>query len=164
MQEPKWIEWYAGERPVSGDTPVEVRYRNGSTEMRNARKLGWAISGGDFDIVAYRVVGDIESALAIITAAGGIVTFPEPKKRMVRITIDVPEPMTEAPELDDDYWYVDLACFEIQITGWESLDEEHALLAAGLCYATEADAQAALDAWAKRTVTPLMSCTQGEPS
>lgn len=52
-----WIAWGGGECPVSGDTRVEVRLRDGDLLRVNAGNAWWGqycISG---DIIAYRVVG-----------------------------------------------------------------------------------------------------------
>lgn len=98
---------------------------------------------------------DIESALAALTAAGYSIQPPEPKRRIVRITIDVPEPMTQAPEVGDTFWYPQMGWDELDCDEWTDTGGDGPRLAAGLCYASQADAQAFLDAWARRSVVPV---------
>ena len=56
----EWIEWNGGECPVSPETKVEVRFRNGIVCAQcPAVKWYWDCEGGyDLDIVAYRVVAE----------------------------------------------------------------------------------------------------------
>lgn len=56
-----WMPWSGGENPT-GDTAVEVRYRNGETEERAASRFGWTHWAdpdrptlGVYDIIAFRL-------------------------------------------------------------------------------------------------------------
>lgn len=55
-----WIVWNGGVSPVSPNTIVEVRYRNGESEGGlPARRFGWDHWGSDrggWDIISYRIV------------------------------------------------------------------------------------------------------------
>lgn len=159
MQEPQWIEWSGGDCPVSANTLIEAKGKTGDITKDTASGFDWQWDGASYDIAAYRVLPptkfDIQAALATLTAAGYTMTPREPAKRMVRITIDVPEPMTEAPEVGADYWRVVVGNKAPNALDWDGYDWELRWLKAGICYDNEADAQAALDAWAKRTVVPL---------
>lgn len=65
---PQWIPWLGGNRPVPGDTPVEVRLRDGSEHAEDlAREWIWAHNGWNSDIVAYRVL----STPGVVTDAVG---------------------------------------------------------------------------------------------
>lgn len=53
-----WIEWGGGDCPVSGDTVVEVKYRNplpGHINNRQACYFPWSHEDDDGDIIAYRM-------------------------------------------------------------------------------------------------------------
>lgn len=53
-----WIEWGGGGCPVSGDTVVEVKYRNplhGHINNRQACYFSWSHEDDDGDIIAYRL-------------------------------------------------------------------------------------------------------------
>lgn len=82
-----WIAWSGGENPV-GEMAVEVRYRNGETETRDARRFGWthwskgSISGiGRYDILAFRLaapsverdLGSSPAATPTVQADGAVV-------------------------------------------------------------------------------------------
>lgn len=55
--EPEWIEWYGGARPVAGYAVVEVKFRNwAGPHVIDAGFHKWEHSYGDKDIVAYRVL------------------------------------------------------------------------------------------------------------
>ena len=51
-----WITWNGGECPVSGDTVVETRFWDDSTDITEAGNLRWSHINSIGDIVAYRVV------------------------------------------------------------------------------------------------------------
>lgn len=51
-----WIEWNGGERPVQGDTFVEVKCRDDATDRDKASAYYWHHNGDYCDIVAYRVI------------------------------------------------------------------------------------------------------------
>lgn len=53
---PMWIEWRgeSGEPPVGAGGAVEVRLRNGDTEIAPAGDFAWRHYGNDYDIVAWR--------------------------------------------------------------------------------------------------------------
>jgi hypothetical protein len=54
-----WIEWEGGVCPVREDTPVEVRYANGSIKsVRPADHYEWEHECDDFNVVAYRIAKD----------------------------------------------------------------------------------------------------------
>ncbi len=54
-----WIEWAGGERPVTPDTRVQIRFRSGGTRTRRAGdSLSWDHGGehpSKYDVVAYRI-------------------------------------------------------------------------------------------------------------
>lgn len=53
-----WIDWQGGECPVSGDTVVEVKYRNplpGHINNGQACYFSWSHEDDDGDIIAYRL-------------------------------------------------------------------------------------------------------------
>jgi hypothetical protein len=55
-----WIEWAGGEMPVDSAQAVTVRLRHGKSSvlwpLMHAPSLSWVHTGGDGDIIAYRVV------------------------------------------------------------------------------------------------------------
>jgi hypothetical protein len=63
-----WIEWNGGERPVGWEDIVEVRFRDGTTDISmagdfcplippsNAHNDNWVHGDSMDDIIAYRVV------------------------------------------------------------------------------------------------------------
>jgi len=53
----EWIQWHGGECPVARDASLSIRFRDGC-EMPGAGddSLRWSHSGGNGDIVAYRIV------------------------------------------------------------------------------------------------------------
>ena len=51
-----WITWNGGECPVSGDTVVETRFWDDSTDITEAGNLRWEHSNIFGDILAYRIV------------------------------------------------------------------------------------------------------------
>lgn len=61
----EWIEWDGGECPVAPDVMVCIKFRDGNDFFADdKRALGavdwtpnWHHSGGDSDIIAYRVIG-----------------------------------------------------------------------------------------------------------
>lgn len=50
-----WIPWSGGECPLAYITPVEVKLRNGETEMNQAAGFVWRHDGASFDIIAFRL-------------------------------------------------------------------------------------------------------------
>ena len=54
--ESDWIEWGGGECPVELDVIVEYKLRSDCRNTRVARYLFWIHDGGDYDIIAYRIV------------------------------------------------------------------------------------------------------------
>lgn len=57
-----WIAWNGGERPVDGETRVEVRFRNNSRDANVARgyRWNWENMSKHVDIIAYRVIKEGE--------------------------------------------------------------------------------------------------------
>lgn len=53
-------------------------------------------------------------------------------------------PMTEAPEVGSEYWVIYLK--EVSLQQWDGSEIDHRWLAEGICFRTEADARAALQA------------------
>ena len=52
-----WVEWAGGDIPVQWDTPVELRFPDGATQLRShAGNIRWAHWGDNGDVTAYRVV------------------------------------------------------------------------------------------------------------
>lgn len=54
-----WIAWGGGECPVDGEVAVEIKFRNGAAggvTQQRAITYRWTDEGGDWDIIAYRVV------------------------------------------------------------------------------------------------------------
>lgn len=49
-----WIKWNDGECPVEEDALVDVEFRNGLRDVRQAFGLRWNHNGSDGDIIAYR--------------------------------------------------------------------------------------------------------------
>lgn len=161
MTEPQWIEHDGSAGcPVLAGSDCEVMFRSGPIRRDTApERWRWGRLNGSSDITHYRLHAspktDIEKALATLTAAGYSVTPPEPTKRMVRITIDVPEPLMAAPKHGSDYFAASFAFGRPMLSEWYGEEVDSLRLAAGVCYANAADAQAFLDGWAKRTVVPL---------
>lgn len=64
----EWIEWNGGDRPVSSETRVAIKTRNGMVEPEvMAHRLKWSHSREDsgaarYDIIAYRVLPPPPSA------------------------------------------------------------------------------------------------------
>lgn len=58
----EWIEWKGGSQPVSDETQVEVRTRDGSSAKVLADVWYWDHGGDASDIVAYRVVQEAPKA------------------------------------------------------------------------------------------------------
>lgn len=52
-----WIEWIGGECPVSEETIVDIKYRDGDIDLIcHPLDCGWSHEYGAADIVAYRIV------------------------------------------------------------------------------------------------------------
>ncbi len=51
-----WVEWKGGEFPLPKDRAVEFQLRSGSRGEGVAENYWWHHEGGDYDIIAYRVV------------------------------------------------------------------------------------------------------------
>lgn len=51
-----WIEWNGGECPVSGNTIVQIKMRDGVKDRDLAKSYSWSNFGIDGDIIAYRIV------------------------------------------------------------------------------------------------------------
>lgn len=53
----EWIEWKGGECPVSGETEIVAKYKDGQMEVCPARafRWDWKYNGTGGDIVAYRL-------------------------------------------------------------------------------------------------------------
>ena len=51
-----WIEWKGGECPVSGNTIVQIKMRDGVKDRDLAKSYSWRNFGIDGDIIAYRIV------------------------------------------------------------------------------------------------------------
>lgn len=58
----EWIEWKGGHRPVSPNTMVEVRLRDGElkAEIGEAVEFDWQHEIMDDDIIAYRIIWRLE--------------------------------------------------------------------------------------------------------
>ena len=69
-QESEWIEWKGGPKaPVSEDTEVEVRYKNGDTYTDIANIFTWWHDGNPDDIIAYKIIdkeGEQEEVEAVL--------------------------------------------------------------------------------------------------
>lgn len=52
----QWVPHNGGPMPVSADTLVEVRYRDGSYDADNGEAFDWSHGPNDYDVIAYRVV------------------------------------------------------------------------------------------------------------
>ncbi len=50
-----WIEWGGGECPVAAQVWVEIRLRDGETEVLRARSCDWRHEVMYDDIIAYRI-------------------------------------------------------------------------------------------------------------
>ncbi len=55
-KKPKWIKWEGGKMPCAASDFVEIRTRAGWTEESAGSGFFWPHDGGDYDIVAYRVI------------------------------------------------------------------------------------------------------------
>lgn len=99
-----WIEWHGGECPVSPETLVEIRYRNGVVGLAYAADRWWRHDIGSGDIVEYRIVteqADLEAAEKLLLANGYIIVPPARP-----LTFEDVVPMTEAPPDGTVYWVV----------------------------------------------------------
>lgn len=58
--EGEWIEWGGGKQPVPSSTPVEVKFRGGTTNREDAAGgWSWECTPDDprfYDIIAYRII------------------------------------------------------------------------------------------------------------
>lgn len=60
-----WRDHSGGACPTHGDATVRVRFRNGRESAEYAAKgLVWTYRGGDFDIVAFKVLSVPEEIAA----------------------------------------------------------------------------------------------------
>ena len=100
-----WIKWGGGKRPVPPDTLVEVKLRDGFSELAHpADDYYWKHDGDCFDIVKYRAVTEqaaLEAAEKLLRDNGCTVTPPARP-----LTFEDVVPMTEAPPEGTYYWLV----------------------------------------------------------
>ena len=74
-----WIPWNGGECPLSEDTHLEIKFRDGDVdECIGGTALRWDHKGLRGDIVAYRVIGNVEkpekpTAQAILRRAADLI-------------------------------------------------------------------------------------------
>ena len=103
-----WIKWGGGKRPVPPDTLVEVKLRDGFSELAHpADDYYWKHNGDCFDIVKYRAVTEqaaLEAAEKLLRDNGYPVTPPAKP-----LTFEDVVPMTEAPHEGARYWVVSAA-------------------------------------------------------
>ena len=138
------IKWHGGERPVSPDTLVQVRFRDGTIEpVQAASEYCWYHDDGDDDIVEYCIVteqADLDTAEQLL-CANGYTVIPPAKP----LTFEDVVPMTEAPPEGTVYWVVSAlygeGVFCVRFSNAEFdplllkrrmayLEKEHALIAA----------------------------------
>lgn len=68
----EWIKWEGGECPVSDDTVVDVKFREGGDPDRAcAGTYYWPHDNDSSDIVAYRVVGQAETSESALARQEG---------------------------------------------------------------------------------------------
>ena len=139
-----WIKWNGGECPVPPNTPVKVKYRDGTSESGfPAHAYYWHHDSVGADIVKYRTVteqADLDVAEKLLRENGYTVTPPAKP-----LTFEDVEPMTEAPPEGAWYWVVqpfiedgvDSFCWDDDEADQYALrrrvaylEKEHALIAA----------------------------------
>ena len=83
-----WIKWHGGERPVPGDTIVQIKMRNGVKYSGLSKGYRWINLGTDGDIIAYRVVQEGGAAAAL--------TSREAEIERLRHALELAGPVMEA--------------------------------------------------------------------